>query len=610
MSCFFVVSAPADFRKNATETFDLGLRSARDLLGSQPRQIFRGEGMLAATFCRRDGSGGEMALEPNGTGCLLTSGTWFHRGGASDATDLLLHLREVGHTSVARQLDGTFVVVDLDVRECKVTAFNDILGTGRCYVRELANGAVALSGSSLLLAALAPADLDPLGAQEFLYIGDIYENRTLFRDVEKLGPAGSVIVTGNEVERPARYWSVAELEPESLSGPAALDAVRTALEDAARQIQRGFDNPICDLTGGYDSRTLVSHFLSASVPCSAAVTGWPSDPDVMTSSALATAAGLDLEIVPPQSRVTFDRVKETLGWTDGEYDMLSFRRISDVHLRLSGAFDLSVNGSGGELARGYRYELARPGFSERRPLDARRVARRRFATETHDASIVPSALRIDLVDHVADMVDRMVRPLHDRPRYFQLDHAFNELILGGWHGRIAASTDRIRPLASPFMFRPTVEALMATRGADRVRNLLVRRLLADNQPRWAGIALADGRLPAPLSVRNLHMALPLARNIASRMARRAGWKRSGSEHVQSDTTWRQQLWQDEAVISLLDARNMYCTEFLDAERLGDFFARSRLQDFDTHDQWSRLLTLEYALQRLASCRRALRATAA
>ena len=112
-------------------------------------------------------------------------------------------MREIGHIALAAELDGTFAIVDLNVRDCRVTAFTDILGTGRCYVRELGNGTVALSGSSLLLAALAPTDLDPLGAQEFLYIGDIYERRTLFRDVEKLGPAGSVIVTGDEAARAA-----------------------------------------------------------------------------------------------------------------------------------------------------------------------------------------------------------------------------------------------------------------------------------------------------------------------------------------------------------------------------------------------------------------------
>ncbi len=159
--------------------------------------------MLAATFARQDGSGGEIVLEPNGAGCLLASGTWFHRGSATDLTGLLDRMREIGHIALAAELDGTFAIVDLNVRDCRVTAFTDILGTGRCYVRELGNGTVALSGSSLLLAALAPTDLDPLGAQEFLYIGDIYERRTLFRDVEKLGPAGSVIVTGDEAARAA-----------------------------------------------------------------------------------------------------------------------------------------------------------------------------------------------------------------------------------------------------------------------------------------------------------------------------------------------------------------------------------------------------------------------
>ncbi len=565
--------------------------------------------MLAATFGRHDGSGGEMAFEADGSGCLLTSGTWFHRGRATDEAGLLARLRQIGHTTLARELDGTFVIVDLDIRECRVTAFNDILGTGRCYVRELDNGAVALSGSSLLLASLAPATLDPVGTQEFLFIGDIYEHRTLFRDIEKLGPAGSVVVTGNEVERPARYWSVAELEPESLTGAAALESLSESLQGAARQIGRRFSSPICDLTGGYDSRTVVSQFLSAGIRCTATVTGRAADSEVATSQALAAAADLDLELVLPRPGITFERLAQTLRWTDGEYDMLSFRRISDVHLQLTDGFDVSVNGSCGELARGYRYELVRPGLGARRPLDAKRAAQRRFAAEVHDASIVAPEHRIDLVEHVTDLVERLVTPLHDRPNYFQLDHAFNELIMAGWHGRIAASTDRIRPLASPFVFRPVVESLMATRGTDRVRNLMVRRVLAAHEPRWAGIPLSDGRPPAPLSARNLHLLWPLACNIGRRVGRRFRWAGDGVDDTESNTGWRRQLGQEEAVAKLFDTSSLRSTEFLDADTLGDFLERSRTDAFQTHDQWSRVLTLEYTLQRLAACRQSLRATA-
>ena len=131
MSCFLVVCAPANRKDEAAGTFESGLESARELLGSEPHSEFRGEGLLAAAFRRHDGSGGEIALEPNGAGCLLGSGTWFHRGTAIDPAQLLARLREIGHTRLARELDGTFVVVDLDVRECRVTAFTDILGTGR-----------------------------------------------------------------------------------------------------------------------------------------------------------------------------------------------------------------------------------------------------------------------------------------------------------------------------------------------------------------------------------------------------------------------------------------------------------------------------------------------
>jgi hypothetical protein len=66
----------------------------------------------------------------------------------------------------------------------------------------------------------------------------------------------------------------------------------------------------------------------------------------------------------------------------------------------------------------------------------------------------------------------------------------------------------------------------------------------------------------------------LGRHIVRRLARRAGWVSPGAGSTQSDGAWRHQLWRDEAVSSLLDARNMLSNELLNPVRLQAFFERS------------------------------------
>ncbi len=88
-----------------------------------------------------------------------------------------------------------------------------------------------------------------------------------------------------------------------------------------------------------------------------------------------------------------------------------------------------------------------------------------------------------------------------------------------------------------------------------------------------------------------------------------GWATDGVDDTQSNTGWRRQLWQEESVAQLFDTNSLSSTEFLDPEALRSFLERSRTDAFQTHDQWSRVLTLEYTLQRLAACRQSLRTAA-
>ncbi len=81
----------------------------------------------------------------------------------------------------------------------------DIIGSCHCFMRSFKN-AIALSGSSLLLAGLMDFNLDPVGFQEFLYTGVIYEDRTIYREVRKLGPASIFKFSEGVLKSRQRYW--------------------------------------------------------------------------------------------------------------------------------------------------------------------------------------------------------------------------------------------------------------------------------------------------------------------------------------------------------------------------------------------------------------------
>jgi len=498
---------------------------------------------------------------------------------------------------LARELEGFFVLVFGDARTCEVTVLTDIIGSCHCFRRSFA-GAIALSGSSLLLASMEDYKLDYVGCQEFLGTGIVYEDRTCYRDIRKLGPASVFRFAPGSQKVQQRYWQAADLKPESVGGEAAIDALWDRMTCAVRAVNRLYANPVCDLTGGYDSRALVAAFTGGAGRCATVVSGSPDSADVVISRSLAQMLGLThLHIQQPRP-ISFDQVWASLPLTDGEYDLIEYARIGEVHRRLSKQFEISINGSFGEVARGYWWELLFPRIGTRGRLDAHKVARRRYGAQGCDTSMFPDGDRLNLVDHFAQVVERTNAGLSNFPNTFQMDHAYLMMRMQRWQGRIASSTNQIWPCVSPFMFRPVLETMLETRSLLRWRSLLVRKMLKKFSPRLADQPLEHGFPAQPATWGNFYRFSPLLTYFGGKTLAKVRSKlalRRAAGYYPSPGP-RQLIWGDEQVRELLRPASMKLSSWVDAVALQNFLKRSEREDFSFGDQWARLLSLECALR--------------
>jgi hypothetical protein len=287
--------------------------------------------------------------------------------------------------------------------------------------------------------------------------------------------------------------------------------------------------------------------------------------------------------------------------TDGECDMLSYSRVLAIHRGLSKEFDVSVNGSFGEVARGYWWELLFPRAGARRKLDARRVARGRYAAAPADTSIFSSALRLDPVEHFASIIERTNAGLEGRPNTLQMDHAYLRMRMQRWQGRIASSTDRVWPCLSPFMFRSVLETMLRTESRLRRRNLLARLLIRELSPLLAHHPLEHGHPAAPARPGNLHRFAPLAGHYARRALNKVGARvgiARGRPGGGAERSPRMKLWREDAVRDRLRPSSMRLAALTEPAALAEFVSRSREPAFPYDDQWSRMLTLECTLAAL------------
>jgi len=596
MGNFFVVAPVLSVQKEADCALARGLGLARSLDLGEPNGMVKRSWSLAASFARDNGSGSPVASDVE-TGSWLTSiGTWFHplETGPNDNGFLLDRYLRLGSDNLAQELEGFFTIIVGDGRTGEIIAITDIIGSCHAFMRAYDSMAV-LSGSSLLLAAMDGVSLDAVGCQEFLFTGICYENRTLFSEVKKLEPASVYHFRDGRLKSKTRYWEVSSLRLDSLDAKQAVDSLIDNLVAGVRKIHSTFNRPVCDLTGGYDSRAVVAAFLCEGTPFSTTVSGPANSADVLVSKAIALQEHLPHIHVEGDTFPTYSEVKETLRWTDGEYDLLEYARIANLHRRLAERFDVSINGSFGEVGRGYWWELLFPRIGTREKLDARKVAAKRFAPHPLQVQLFPQNTRLDLLSHFTDMIERTNANIYELPNTLQMDHAYLMMRMQRWQGRIASSTNRIWPCFSLFLLRSVLETLLQTRSRFRHYGSLIRSTLLALQPKLAAVPLEHGYPALPVTCNTIHRFWPYPLYISRRITAKA-LRMVMKNHGNGPT--RNGFWIDEEVQEILRPDEMRLAKILDPAGLDNFVSRSKSGGFSSVGMWSKILTIETALRRL------------
>ena len=602
MGSFFILLATPECSGHGEPRFRVALDLARKVSIGPPSGTHAADGAHVASFPRKNGSGSAVVVDPLTGNWMVAIGTWFHRDGFAVGEELRLleDFQKCGVQSLANKLEGFFAIVIGEPRKETVYVITDLVGSCHCFWRPC-EGGIAISGSSFLLAAFEETPLDPVACQEFLATGVIYEDRSLFLRVRKLAPASIYRFVQGVIQSKEEYWQISEIAADSLDLQRAEAGLWEALAESAGKIKKVFRSPVCDLTGGYDSRALVAALHAAHFPMSTVVSGSPNSGDVVISKGLAAMARLPHLHMQKSKVPTYAALQDALVLTDGEYDLVEYSRIHAVHQELSGQFDGSINGSFGEVARGYWWELLIPRTGSKVPLPAEKVAARRYAVGVYDLSLFAEESRLDLVEHFTAAIKRAIEGLADRPNTLQMDQVYLRLRMQRWQGRIASSTNRIWPCLSPFMFRSVLEVMLRAQTRARRNSLLIREMLSKFTPDWANALLEDGTPCLPATWKNFYRFAPLGsyygRKIVKRAARLVGLGYD-ARTIPSEEPARIHLWSQEEVRSTLEPATMVLRNLLLPERLSAFLRSSESRNFVFDAQWNRLLTLECTLRAL------------
>lgn len=535
-----------------------------------------------------------IARSTDGQVCIADVGLWLsypaERG--RDAAWLIEQYRAHGMDGLARRLQGMFALFIVDFAAPQVSVITDRCGSLHIYWRRLSDG-FAVSTSAAVLAKLAPAALDPVGVHEYVATGIIYEDRSLWQDVRKLGPATILTFDATHAKQ-RRYWDFSAVEPERYDLEEAVERVHHGLVAVLDALPETSEPIISDLTGGYDSRFLLAGLRATQRPFHTTVSGPSEHPDVRVANQIAKALGLQHQNISAPPLPSGEEFETALRMTDGEYDAFDFARILYIHRRLSHGHGMSLNGSFGELARGYWWELLWPKLAKREPLDVAMVARKRFAAISYDGSVFAPAARLDLAAHMTEVARRALASIPDHPNTTQMDCLYYTLRMQRWQGRITSSTNQLWPAFSPIGFAQVLDPILSAKAKTRFRSLLVRRFFERFTPQLARIPLEHGYPPMPANLFNLWRFSPLAMHyggkIWNKLAAKIGMtSKTAPRTAQPDD---KELMSEIGIWEWLQSPLILQSGLFDDKALHSLFEKNSLTSGSRVEQWRRMMTLE------------------
>lgn len=515
-----------------------------------------------------------------------------------DAAWLIEQYLAHGAEGLAHRLQGLFALLIVDQRTRQAHVITDRCGSLHVYWRQLADG-VAVCTSSAVLAQCAPSTLDPVGVHEFIATGILYEDRSLWHGIRKIGPA-TVMTLNADGANQHRYWDFTAIEPERLNLEEAAEQTHHGLVAVLKALPDTGQPLISDLTGGYDSRLLLTGLLAAQRPFHTTVSGSADHPDVTVAARIAAELKLQHQNISAPPLPTAEEFDAAVRMTDGEFDAFDFARILHIHRRLAAGHGMSLNGSFGELARGYWWELLWPKLANRQPLDVGRVAKKRFAAIGYDQSIFAPAARLDLVAHMTEVAGRAIQPIAGAPNTTQMDCVYYSLRMQRWQGRIASSTNQLWPAFSPIGFNQVLDPILAAQADTRFRSLLARRLFQRFAPPLARIPLEHGYPPVPASPFNLWRFSPLLGHYGGKVINKVAAKLGVARKPAAPTARSNDtaLMQETGIAEWRQAPLILQSGLFGEPALHSLLDKNSLTNGPRVEQWRRLVTLESLLGKI------------
>ena len=262
--------------------------------------------------------------------------------GIDTLKELLVQI-ETTDLGILKDLYGVYFMTIRDLRNEKSYYFIDNSGLFKAYLFEQT---ISTSFLELINSAESLLELDNEALVEFLHFGFVHFDKTIFKGVSKLEP-NYIYSTGSGglIERTDK--AIGRISDDKGMDP------NTFFKHLQHSIKN--EKVSVDMTGGTDSRLIISALNSQNAEFELAVSGVKGNRDIKIGQKISSR--IEKEFHPyyhAVNEISSDSLEHLFDLTDGQVDIVIYQRIYELQKsRMDREISVHLSGVGGELYKDF-----------------------------------------------------------------------------------------------------------------------------------------------------------------------------------------------------------------------------------------------------------------
>lgn len=320
-------------------------------------------------------------------------------------------------------------------------------------------------------------ELDLEGVAQYLMFGEIYLNKTLFKNINNIKNTEYIIIKNGKISINNKEIKNIDSSNKKVRFDSFFDKISKATNDKKITM---------DLTGGYDSRLVFSMLKDKGLDIKLFISGKKDSKDVLIAKKISKITNYDIDFFQVEKRKLNEKnLWELFEFGETIYNLKSSYRIkSFADFRKNKGYDLRITGDGGVLYKDWWWIQDFP-FYNKRNVDVEKFYKQRILLTSINRTLFTDSVK-DFMHKAENNIKNNIKKLKKETNTKSYDFFYFNL-KGNLISKANNCFSKYIPIYSPLWEKELVSFSYNLKRKDRFFYNFIRKMITKNAPELSKI---------------------------------------------------------------------------------------------------------------------------